>query len=146
MREPIARRMRLGRRASLAVLAAALPIATIACASDARPPTAGPDAPAGTIAPVQSGDVAISARDNEFDDQQITVTVGSKLTWTNDGRNDHNIVGVDDTPFKVATADFKPKAQYSYTVTTPGTYHYYCSIHGTATKGMEGTVQVVAKS
>jgi plastocyanin len=97
------------------------------------------------LAPVQSGTVEVSARDNEFVDQTITVKQGSKVTWTNDGRNDHNIVADGKTPFHADTADFHPGATYSYTfdLTAPGTYRYYCSIHGTADKGMTGTIQVV---
>lgn len=104
-----------------------------------------PPAPPPTLAPVQDGDVSISARDNQFNDQVVTVKVGSKITWSNDGRNDHNIAGVGDAPFKVATEAFKPKATYTAVATTPGTYTYYCTIHGTETKGMTGTVQVVPK-
>jgi plastocyanin len=96
-----------------------------------------------TLAHVQTGTVTISARDNSFVAQTVTVTSGTKLVWRNDGRNDHNILAVGDTPFHADTAAFGPKATYEYVATTPGTYPYYCSIHGTSDKGMIGTVQVV---
>ena len=94
---------------------------------------------------MQSGTVEISARDNSFVAETVTVAAGSTLVWRNDGRNDHNIVAVDKTPFHVDTAQFEPKASYEYVAKAPGTYRYYCSIHGTADKGMIGTVQVVAR-
>jgi len=87
--------------------------------------------------------VTISVRDNTFVPEIVTVTLGSKIVWHNDGRNEHNIVAVGDTPFRVDTSYFGPKATYEYTPKTPGTYPYYCSIHGTSDKGMPGTVQVV---
>jgi plastocyanin len=97
-----------------------------------------------TIGPVQSGDVAVAAIDNNFKAENITVTAGSKVTWTNSGRNDHNVKPVDGGDFGVDTAGFKPGATYTATFATPGTYHYFCSIHGTTARGMVGTVQVVA--
>ncbi len=134
---------RARRQASLALFCVIGPAALAACSSAAAP-AAEPSA-SGTLAPVQSGAVAISARDNSFTTEDITVTAGTELTWSNDGRNDHNIVGVGDTPFHVDTAQFKPKDEYKVTVSSPGTYKYYCSIHGTAEKGMIGTVQVVPR-
>jgi plastocyanin len=134
-------RGRARRWASLALVGVVGPTALVGCSST----TASKADPPGTLAPVQSGAVTVSARDNSFIVQDITVTVGSEITWRNDGRNDHNIVGVGDTPFHVDTAQFKPKDEFHYTVNSPGTYKYYCSIHGTADKGMIGTVQVVPR-
>ena len=104
----------------------------------------GSGATATTLAPVQSGTVDVDATDNYFVPEVVTVTEGSDVVWTNDGRNQHNIVPVDDTPFEVATADFEPGSTYTWKASVPGTYRYYCSIHGTATAGMIGTIQVVA--
>ena len=93
---------------------------------------------------MQSGAVAIAAEDNNFVPQQVTVTEGSEVTFTNEGRNQHNIVAVGSTPFSAETASFEPGESYRWTASKPGTYRYYCSIHGTATAGMTGTIQVVA--
>jgi plastocyanin len=97
-----------------------------------------------TLAPVQSGAVAIAAEDNNFVPQQVTVTEGSEVTFTNEGRNQHNVVAVGATPFSVETASFEPGESFAWKASKPGTYQYYCSIHGTATAGMTGTIQVVA--
>ena len=35
-----------------------------------------------------------------------------------------------------------PKATYSHVFDQPGTYAYFCTIHGTATAGMIGTIVV----
>jgi plastocyanin len=128
-------------RSIAAAGAAALLAAGPGCAATSA--RSGPGTSVELLTPARSGTVAISARDNSFVADKVTVTVGSKLVWRNDGRNEHNIVGVGDTPFHVDTAAFGPKATYEYTAAQPGTYHYYCSIHGTSDKGMPGTVQVV---
>jgi plastocyanin len=106
--------------------------------SNAVAPTAGDDAAA------QSGAVAVTAVDNSFKGETVTVTAGSTITWTNAGRNDHNIKTVDAGEFGVDATAFKPGSTYAATFTTPGTYHYYCSIHGTKDRGMVGTVEVVS--
>jgi plastocyanin len=94
-------------------------------------------------APAQTGDVAVGAVDNSFRAETITVTAGSKVTWSNAGRNDHNIKPVDGGDFGVDVADFEPGTTYSATFDTPGSYPYYCSLHGTKDRGMIGTVEVV---
>jgi plastocyanin len=96
-----------------------------------------------TIAP-QSGVVAVQALDNRFEAKAITITAGSTVTWTNDGANAHDVVSAEGTDFGVRPDAFKPDATYSATFATTGTYAYYCSLHGTATRGMTGTIVVVA--
>jgi plastocyanin len=132
------------RRRDVSVVTTALALVALgaACASSSTGKSV-PNGTSGTLAPVQSGTVTISARDNSFVPQNVTVTAGTKLVWNNDGRNDHNIVPDGNTPFGVETSAFGPKATYAYVADKPGTYPYYCSIHGTSTKGMIGTVQVV---
>jgi plastocyanin len=116
----------------------ALAIGLAACGSSSSGATTD------TLAPVQSGEVAVAGTDNYFVEELVTVTEGSEVVWTNDGRNQHNIIPVDDTPFEAETAEFEPGETYRWTASVPGTYRYYCSIHGTATAGMIGTIQVVA--
>ena len=41
------------------------------------------------------------------------------------------------------TTAFHPGDIYGHVFTTPGTFAYYCSIHGTAKAGMIGTVVVL---
>lgn len=94
---------------------------------------------------VQSGEVAVTAVDNTFNPQAVRVRAGSTVTFTNKGRNEHNVMPVGDTPFTIETAQFGPRATASFTLSTPGTYHYYCSLHGTPDKGMTGTIEVLAE-
>jgi plastocyanin len=94
--------------------------------------------------PPQSGTVAVSSVDNNFRPQNITVTLGSTVVWTNDGRAEHNIVPSGSTPFEVDKKAFAPGSSYIWEATELGTFPYFCSIHGTATAGMYGSVTVVA--
>ena len=92
----------------------------------------------------RSGTIAVQALDNRFEAKEITITAGSTVTWSNDGVNVHDVVPAEGSDFGVKPKDFAPDATYSTTFSTAGTYAYYCSLHGTATKGMTGTVVVVA--
>jgi len=123
------------------VLAAVLGAGLAACGSSGSASSASSN---DTLGPVQSGEVAVAAEDNNFVPKELSVTEGSEITFTNEGRNQHNVVAVGDTPFSAETSAFEPGESFRWKASKPGTYRYYCSIHGTATAGMTGTIQVVA--
>lgn len=117
-----------------------------ACGSKGTSATTGTTGQGGADnVPTQSGEVAVSATDNNFDPETVKVTSGSKITWSNNGRNDHNVVPVEGDAFGVDVQNFKPGQTYAANFDTPGTFHYYCSIHGTKDRGMIGTIEVVAQ-
>ena len=71
------------------------------------------------------------------------VDAGTEVVWTNDGRNDHNVLPVEDSAGWGVEADsFGPDAEYRHRFVEPGTYRYYCSLHGTTDKGMIGSIVV----
>jgi len=85
----------------------------------------------------------VRSLDNSFIDEVVEVEAGTEILWTNNGRNEHNVVPVDETEmWGIETADFQPGDEYSRVFDTPGEYPYYCSIHGTAEVGMIGTIVV----
>ncbi|HEY8544180.1 MAG TPA: plastocyanin/azurin family copper-binding protein [Acidimicrobiales bacterium] len=91
------------------------------------------------------GDTAeVKVLDNTFNEENIRVAPGTKVVWTNDGRQDHDIVPVDgDTSdWGVEPEDFESGDVYEHTFDEPGTYRYYCSLHGTEDAGMIGAVVV----
>lgn len=91
-------------------------------------------------------EVAVSVVDNDFVDPFIVVTAGTKVRWSHDGRNPHNIVPVEGSAFGVTVDQFGVGQTYSYRFTEPGEYPYYCSIHGTKRlSGQSGVIRVVAK-
>ena len=88
--------------------------------------------------------VEVDAVDNNFRDQYITIKAGTTVVFTNAGRNQHNVLPVVPGAFKQAeTDDFEPGTSYSVTFDEVGDDPYYCSLHGTTTKGMTGAIRVV---
>jgi plastocyanin len=95
-------------------------------------------------APPDPVSVDVIALDNTFRPETIEVTAGTTVRWENRGRNDHDVIPVDDTQsWGVPDERFAPGDEYSAVFDTPGTYPYYCSIHATKEVGMIGTVVVV---
>jgi plastocyanin len=88
--------------------------------------------------------VTIDAVDNSFEPEYVAVSAGTKITFTNSGRNRHDVIAVDHGFTDVEPANFTPDDSVTVTFSTPGDYPYYCSLHGTPTKGMIGGIRVVA--
>jgi plastocyanin len=92
---------------------------------------------------IDGSEADVTVLDNTFNDENIQVAQGTKVVWTNDGRQNHDIVPVDDSvEFGIDPGDFQPDGVYEYTFDKPGTYRYYCSLHGTEDAGMIGAVVV----
>ncbi len=96
-----------------------------------------------TTAPLSDETVFILAVDNSFNPEEQTVPAGATVVWENRGRNDHDIVPEDpDAPWAVGEEAFTPGDTAEFRFTEPGTYRYYCSIHGTIDVGMPGVLIV----
>jgi plastocyanin len=84
-------------------------------------------------------DRAVTVRDDLFDPNTVTITVGETVTWTNTGSNPHNVrftdrsVGDPQTPSSSAWSVMR-------TFDATGAFSYYCEVHA----GMTGTVNVTA--
>jgi plastocyanin len=70
-----------------------------------------------------------------FGPGQLTVMVGTTITWTNRDDIPHTVMSTDKV-FKSKVLDTDEK--FSFTFSTPGTFTYFCSIH----PKMTGTVVV----
>ena len=90
-----------------------------------------------------------------FVPQQVTVAVGDTVTWVNRSGAEHTVTRCTpaacdgtsggtgtDTSFSSADIAAASGTTFSHTFTEPGTYVYYCQIHGYAL--MHGTVTVTA--
>jgi plastocyanin len=86
--------------------------------------------------------VPVAALDNSFRPQVVEISVGDEVLWENRGLNEHNVLRVEGEGWGVDVHDFQPGAAYAHVFTEPGEYQYYCSIHGSETVGMVGTVIV----
>lgn len=144
------------RRAALALLALLLAVAgAAACGGDdggdggdgglASGDGDGGDVPTGVpddVVVLDGSEVDVQALDNTFRAQNVQVRPGTTVTWTNVGRNEHDVLPVEGDAWGVEVDGFQPGDVYSHTFDDPGVYHYYCSIHGTTTAGMIGAVVV----
>ena len=95
--------------------------------------------------PVNGKVEVVKALDNNFISAALTIEAGTEVIWENNGRNDHDVIPVDDldaVSWGVQAEVFVPKATYSHVFDQPGTYAYFCTIHGTAEVGMIGTIVV----
>lgn len=72
----------------------------------------------------------------KFVPADITVPVGTTVTWTNNDNFTHSVRLIDDGN---KVMDMKPGESVSYTFTTTGLHHYDCSFHP---HDMKGTVLV----
>ena len=61
-----------------------------------------------------------------FGPAELTVMVGTTITWTNRDDIPHTVVSTDKV-FKSKVLDTDEK--FSFTFSTPGTFPYFCSIH-----------------
>jgi plastocyanin len=86
-------------------------------------------------------------RNDFFNPEVITINAGGTVTWTWVGQN-HNVTSVLSPTFasNSPTRD-APFTHGPLTFTTPGTYHYICTVHGAVvggeTTGMRGRVVVL---
>jgi plastocyanin len=125
-------------------------VALAGCGSQSPSSSTDTTAPAGPdLATVTFEDetgataVQVDAVDNTFRAEYIEVTAGTAVTFRNDGRNDHHVIPVTADQFAAIQADaFTPGTEQTITFTEPGDYPYYCSLHGTKTKGMIGAIRV----
>lgn len=101
------------------------------------------DGTAAATSLVEGVESPVQAIDNSFRPEELTVAAGTEVVWTNAGRNEHNVLPTDEAlEWGVQVTDFEPGDEYRHRFTEPGTYPYYCSLHGTKEKGMVGTIVV----
>jgi len=85
----------------------------------------------------------VTVRDNTFSPVTLEIEPGATVQWVNEGRNEHDIIPVDKYgEFGVEKEDFAPGDTYEFTFDDPGVYEYWCTLHGTETDGMIGSVIV----
>ena len=119
-----------------AYLTAAL-ITAAACGGGGDEPT-GPPTGNNNTPPPAGG---ISVTNNAFTPADKTISVGTTVTWAwstctgGDGYDTETCVAhsvnFDDGP----SSPTQEKGSYVRTFTTPGSYPYHCSVHGTAMAG-----------
>ena len=137
--------------ASASVVACAADPDDSARAAPTGPTVSVPAPPVPTVAqpdesfPANGVVASVLSLDNNFYPLSLSVAAGTEVVFENNGRNDHDVVPVGDPEtltWGVQAEEFAPKGTYSHVFGLPGTYAYYCTIHGTADAGMVGTIIV----
>jgi plastocyanin len=83
---------------------------------------------------------SVSVQDEFFAPAQAQITTGDTLTWSQDGAEQHTITA-DDGSFD--SGILNPGDTFAQMFDAPGTYAYYCQIHGApGGVGMAGLVNV----
>lgn len=85
----------------------------------------------------QGAQVTITITNFLYMPENLTVSVGDTVTWTNTDTSPHT-VDADNGAFK--SGDMPKGASFSYQATQPGVYTYYCQYH----PSMKATLTVVA--
>lgn len=130
-------------RAAVAVLAALGTAALLgACGGDGG--SGGPDISGKEFEDLTGRDeVTVDAVDNRFVPEYVEIDAGTTVRFENRGRNVHNVIPAEDGAFEPVEADeLGPGDTAEVTFDEPGLYPYYCSLHGTTTKGMIGGIRV----
>ena len=76
--------------------------------------------------------VPVAIKNYAFSPAALTVSVGTKVTWTNDDTAPHTVT-VSSGPVTFSSPLLQHGDTYTYTFTTPGTYSYYCAVHPSMT-------------
>ena len=110
------------RNLGLAIAAAMLLHANVAVAQDAK------------VENAKAEDTKVMIDNFTFEPAQLTVKVGTTVTWKNRDDIPHTLVSAG--KFRSKTLDTDDS--FSFTFTTAGEYKYFCSLH----PHMTGTVKV----
>lgn len=106
-----------------------------ACGDDAD--TAGREAAEGKEAE-GAGGTAVAIVNFLFEPQEVQVSPGTKVTWTNKDSAPHNVQDLSDLNIPIGR-EMAEGHKFSITYEKPGSYPYVCGLH----PYMTGTVKVV---
>jgi plastocyanin len=82
-----------------------------------------------------------SSGGDRFEPANVTIPAGTTVTWNwVDGF--HNVTPTGNPTFTGSGNPTGAPRTFSQTFTTPGTYLYFCVVHGTSSSGMRGTIVV----
>ena len=88
-------------------------------------------------APAWASDQQIAIKNHIYTPASVTVTAGTKVTWTNNDADPHTVVEENN---KFHSGALDTNDTYSETFTEPGTYKYFCTLH----PNMTGSITVTA--
>jgi plastocyanin len=83
----------------------------------------------GTSGPDSGGIVHVVMKSLDFTPTAVRAKVGQRVRWTNEDSSPHNVRYVSGPRFRSSRASMRPGAKFSIRLPTPGTIHYFCSLH-----------------
>lgn len=120
--------------------AAVVPLALLGCSSST--PTASTDSTTTTAAgaaPKNTGG-SITIRTKAFEPSDVTVKANQTVTWTNASESKHTVTAKEGQVVNFRSETLQRDTTFVQTFSQPGTYSYFCSVHGVDV--MSGTVTV----
>jgi plastocyanin len=78
---------------------------------------------------------------NRFTPDNVTIPLGTTVTWTWVG-GFHDVTAAGAPAFPGSGNPVSAPHTFSHTFSSPGTYLYFCTVHGSASTGMRGTIVV----
>lgn len=114
--------------------------AAAACSSNSGPNDGGGGG--GAAGSVTIGNIFFKSGHNGTQNPAVdTVAAGTTVTWTwtSTGATPHSVLSEGAPTFTSSNTLTGSGQTYTFTFTTPGTYHYDCAVHGDA---MTGTIVV----
>lgn len=89
------------------------------------------------------GEAPVAVNDSLFTPNRLMVPAGTTVVWTHQGRQAHTVTA-DDGSF--ASGDLAGGASFRQTFEQPGTFLYYCELHGNSgAEGMAGVIVVTGR-
>jgi plastocyanin len=85
------------------------------------------------------GTANVAIRNYAYDPKTITVNLGDKVIWTGFDTDPHSVTSMGEHAGLFDSGEFGLNGTYERVFDTPGTYKYYCTVHG---EFMSGTVIV----
>jgi len=108
-----------------------------AAPAPSAPPAAASQAPAPAPA---AGKVEVAIGDNTYTEREISVPLGTTISWSHAGQRPHTVTA-DDGSFNSGT--MQNGGSFERAFSAPGVYAYYCEFHGgPGGVGMAGVIRV----
>ncbi len=89
-------------------------------------------------------EVEIVMTDNIFTPENVRIDPGTTITWVNEGDAGHQMDAFNLDGFGIGFDSdvIRGDDTYEFTFENPGTYRYYCALHGSNVEGMIGAIVV----
>jgi plastocyanin len=114
--------------------------ATLGCGSDAPTYVGGPG---GNVCTPTATQVCMIG--TAFSPANLTIAHGTTVTWVNGAAVDHTVTSAIGSADTYNSSFIAVGGTFSHTFANPGTFAYYCTIHGTdgnPPTGMHGIITV----